>query len=207
MFKAVGLSALVLLGSWLPVAAKPLSNTSYKFYNISGDTPGEIYNAMIRRGPDVNGVNAYASTLATSSQSGRLIQGQSCQVTGYHFKIDFVINLPKLKNESALSGQTKIKWAQFKAFLKSHEEMHRTIWLGCSQNVEEKIKALHPKSCKSLDKEAAKLWQRARKSCDVKHQAWDAAAQRLLIRHPFIQLVLSNQIRATVALKTLKKRK
>ncbi len=187
--------------------AVPNQNTKYKYYPINGDSPGEIYNSMIRRGPDVNGVNAYASTSATSSQNGKLVlQGKSCRVDDYSFKIDFTINLPKLKNEAALVGQTSAKWGQFKGFLKSHEETHRSIWLGCAKTLEVQVKSLRAKDCKSLDKQAAKLWKTMRTQCDRKHAAFDAAEQRRLLKHPFVKLVLGQRIKTTAALRVAKKK-
>jgi predicted secreted Zn-dependent protease len=184
------------------VEAKPTERTKYKYYAISGDTPVEIYSAMIRRGPDVNGVNAYASTSASSSQTGRLIvKGGSCRVDGYSFTIDFTINLPKLKNENALSGQTASKWGQFKSFLKTHEETHRSIWLGCARDLEAKVKSLRTNDCKKLDKQAASLWKSMRKSCDRKHAAFDAAEQKRLLKHPFVRLVLNKRVTSTKGLK------
>jgi predicted secreted Zn-dependent protease len=202
MRKLVCLSLAAIAAMSISVDAKPVQKTNYKYYSINGDTPYEIYNSMIRRGPDVNGVNAYASTSAVSSQDGKLIQkGNSCRVDTYTFNINFTINLPKLKNEKALSGQTSAKWGQFKSFLKSHEEQHRAIWLGCAQKLEGQVKALRGKTCKDLDSQAAKLWKSMRKSCDKQHAAFDAAEQRRLVKHPFVKLVLKQRSSSTKALK------
>jgi predicted secreted Zn-dependent protease len=185
--------------------ASPIEKTKYKFYPITGNTPGEIYSAMIRRGPDVNGVNAYASTSATSAQSGRMVlRGQSCRVDGYKFSINFIINLPKLKNEAALTGATAAKWGQFKSFLKSHEETHRSIWMGCAKNLEAQVKALHSNDCKALDRQAAALWKKMRTSCDSKHAAFDAAEQKRLLKHPFVRLVLNQRLTASKGLHAAK---
>jgi predicted secreted Zn-dependent protease len=196
------LASFVLLVT--PANSKPFENTRYKYYAISGDTPVEIYSAMIRRGPDVNGVNAYASTSATSSQSGKLVlQGKSCRVDGYNFKIDFVINLPKLKNENALKGATAAKWNQFKSFLKTHEETHRSIWMGCARELESKVQALRSTNCKTLDAQAGKLWKNMRSACDRKHAAFDAAEQRRLLKHPFVRTVLTNRSASAKGLKSV----
>jgi predicted secreted Zn-dependent protease len=192
MLRFVFAAALVVL-SGLAVEAKPIQKTKYKFYNISGDTAAEIYGAMIKRGPDVNGLNAYASTLANSSQSGRLIQGKDCRIDSYQFKIDFTINLPKLKNENALKGATKARWNQFEGFLKQHEEQHKIIWLGCAKELESQVKAIRTTDCQKADKEASRLWDRMRKSCQKKHDAFDKAEQSRLLKHPFVALVFGNR--------------
>jgi predicted secreted Zn-dependent protease len=199
----VGLAVAAVLIS--PLAARPLEKTSYKYYSIKGDSPGEIYRSMIQRGPDVNGVNAYASTSATSSQNGKLIQqGKSCRIADYKFSIDFTINLPKLKNEKALTGQTSAKWSQFKSFLKTHEETHKSIWMGCAKTLEAQVKSLRAKDCKSLDSQAAALWKKMRTSCDRQHAAFDAAEQRRLVKHPFVRLVLNGRAVSTKGLKVKK---
>ncbi len=196
----VGLAVTAVLSS--PLAARPLEKTNYKYYVIKGDSPGEIYTSMIRRGPDVNGVNAYASTSAISSQNGKLIQqGKSCRIDDYKFNINFTINLPKLKNENALAGQTSAKWGQFKSFLKTHEETHKSIWLACAKTLETQVKALRATDCKSLDKQAAAMWKKMRTSCDRQHAAFDAAEQRRLVKHPFVRLVLNGRVVATKGLK------
>jgi predicted secreted Zn-dependent protease len=205
MRNAAVLSFVILSLCSIGGTAKTSQNTNYKYYSINGNSPAEIYTSMVRRGPDVNGVNAYASTSATSSQSGRLMQGKSCKVEDYKFKIDFTINLPKLRNENALLGQTKSKWNQFKSFLKTHEETHRSIWLSCANDLEVQIRSLRTTDCKSLDKQAANLWKKMRKSCDRKHAAFDAAEQRRLVVHPFVRLVLSQSSSSTRGLKTANK--
>jgi predicted secreted Zn-dependent protease len=185
-----------------PATARPIEKTKYKYYTISGNSASAIYTAMIKRGPDVNGVNAYASTTANSSQDGKLVaQGKSCRVDGYNFSIDFTINLPKLKNEGALTGQTAAKWGQFKSFLKTHEEQHRSIWLGCARSLESQVKSLRAPDCKAFDRQAAKLWKTMRNSCDKQHAAFDAAEQRRLLKHPFVKLVLDKRLSSTKGFK------
>ena len=147
-------SALLVLGSVFcaclhgqSALGKPAQTTKYTYYTISGNTPGAIYTTLVKRGPRVGGVKAYAATTAVSSQSGQLIQGKYCSLEDYRFKIDFTIKLPKLKNEAALKGATRTDWKKFSSFLKTHEETHRSIWLACAAALETKVKAIKTKSC------------------------------------------------------------
>lgn len=174
-------------------AAKPLESTKYRYYAISGNTPDEIYSAMARKGPDVKGASAYASTLANISQSGRLMQSKSCRVDGYQVKIDFVINLPRLSNENALTGAALAKWEQFMSFVKAHEETHRGIWMGCARNLEAMSSALSGPSCATVDKEAGRLFAKVRADCGKKHAAFDAAEQKRLPSQPFLKLVFGSR--------------
>ena len=42
--------------------AKPVQSTRYTFYSVGGDTAEDVYSAMLRKGPRVNGAKAYAAT-------------------------------------------------------------------------------------------------------------------------------------------------
>jgi predicted secreted Zn-dependent protease len=184
-----------LLSAGAPVSeAKPVQTTKYTYYTIGGDTAVEVYNAMIRKGPKVNGAKAYAATSATTTQDGKLLQTSSCQVKDYRLKLDFVIKLPKIKNEKVLPAADRSRWKQFSAFLKTHEETHRSIWLGCAADLERKVKAIKAKSCADADRKATQLWERARAACSKKHNAFDAAEQKKLMRHPFVQLVYKRSV-------------
>ncbi len=164
--------------------------TKYVYYTIKGQSAAEVYTAMIARGPHVNGAKAYASTSATSSQEGKLLPGKQCRVTDYRFKIDFVIRLPKLANDKVLKGETRKRWTAFSEFLRKHEETHRSIWLGCAQELEERVRAIRADDCDEVDKEAAELWDKIRAQCNLKHDAFDNAEQKRLAAHPFVKLVI-----------------
>ena len=179
---------------------KPAQSTKYTYYTIYGDTPAAIYTTLVRRGPRVGGVKAYAATTAVSSQSGQLVEGKFCNLEDYRFKIDFTIKLPRLKNESALKGVTRTDWKKFSSFLKIHEETHRSIWLACASALEAKVKAIQTKSCAELNEKSTRLWEQMRISCARKQDAFDVAEQARLLRHPFVKLVLSQGARASTAL-------
>lgn len=171
--------------------AKPPISTKYSYYSIAGNSAPEIYRAMVQRGPRVEGVKAYATTTAVSSQSGRLLQGQNCSLEGYSVNIDFTIKLPRLKNETALRGPAQSQWRSFSAFLKAHEEQHRAIWMGCRTEMQSKVASLQVKSCSDLNAQTARLWQQVSQACSKKHERLDANDQAKLLRHPFVKTVMA----------------
>jgi predicted secreted Zn-dependent protease len=175
---------------WAGLAsAKPTETTKYTYYTIRGDTAVEIYNSMMKKGPKVNGAKAYAATSATTTQNGKLSQGSSCRIEDYRLKLDFVIKLPKIRNEKVLPPADRKRWQQFSGFLKAHEETHREIWIGCAADLERKVKAIKAKSCTEADRKATQLWDRIRAACNRKHAAFDAAEQKRLMSHPFVKMV------------------
>jgi predicted secreted Zn-dependent protease len=184
---AVAAAAAIL---WGDVAlAKPSHTTKYSYYTIGGDSAVEIYSSMMKKGPKVNGAKAYAATSATTTQDGKLLQGSSCRVEDYRLKLDFVIKLPKIRNEKVLPASDRKRWQQFSTFLKVHEETHRKIWLECAADLERQVKSIKAKSCSEADRKANLLWDRIRAACNRKHVAFDAAEQKKLMKHPFVQMV------------------
>ena len=176
--------------SWTGAAgAKPAQTTRYTYYTVGGDTAVEIYNSMLRKGPKVNGAKAYAATSATTTQDGKLLQGKSCEVQDYRLKLDFVVKLPKIKNEKVLPASDRARWQQFSSFLRTHEETHRKIWMDCAADLERQVKSIKAKSCDEADRKASKLWDKIRAACAKKHEAFDSAEQKRLMAHPFVRLV------------------
>jgi predicted secreted Zn-dependent protease len=171
-------------------SAKPVARTSFTYYTISGNSAVAIYNSMLRKGPRVDGAKAYAATSATTTQDGKLIQQSTCKIVDYRLKLDFVIKLPKIANEKVLPASDRGQWRSFQAFLKTHEETHRSIWLGCAADLERQVKKIRAKSCKDASRQASLQWDKARAACSKKHEAFDAAEQKKLLKHPFMSLVL-----------------
>lgn len=222
MKRAVGVAGIVAF-ALIPsaVCAHPSFETKYVYYTIKGKSAPDLYNSMIAKGPKVNGAKAYASTSASSSQQGKLMLENQCRIVDYKFSINFTIHLPRLNNERNLKPVTRKRWESFSQFLRKHEETHRAIWLGCAQELEDRVKTLRSDNCDEIDKETVKLWDEIQAECNVKHDAFDAAEQKRLAAHPFVQLVIqqaaqtrktsskSNQAAkaATIISSPLKKRK
>lgn len=182
--------------------AKPKFKTRYTYYTVAGKTAQDIYKAMLRRGPRVNGAKAYAATSATTTQDGKLRQSKTCRIDNYQLNLAFVIKLPRIKNEKVLPASDRRQWRQFSAFLKTHEETHRSIWLGCAKDLERRVRSIKAKTCSQADKKAAQLWDSIRASCSKKHNAFDKAEQKKLMRHPFVKLVFKRRGRTTHAANT-----
>jgi predicted secreted Zn-dependent protease len=195
------LTVLFIIATATQIAAKPAFTTKYTYYMVGGDSVESIYNAMLSKGPRVNGAKAYASTLATSSQDGNLTQSKTCRIENYKLRIDFVINLPKIRNEKVLPAADRSRWQQFSKFLRKHEETHRAIWLECAANLDSKVRAIKAKSCSDADAQATRLWNATRAACGKRHDAFDRAEQKKLVQHPFVNLVYNRSGRTTHAAK------
>ena len=191
-------------------AAAPAFTTRYAYYKISGENAADVYISMLKRGPHVRGEKAYAATLMESSQSGKLQQTNSCRMINYRISAEFTIRLPRLADEKVLSPSVRSRWQQFSSFLRKHEETHRSIWMGCAKEMEARISRLRATNCDALEREAQAIRDQIQKACTRKHTAFDAAEQKRLSRHPFVQMVLApiyKPIKTNAAAFATKKRK
>jgi predicted secreted Zn-dependent protease len=180
-------------------AARPAGDTSYEYYNVSGSDAASLHNNMIRRGPHLSGKNAYALTTMRSTQTGRLIQGKTCKVSNYNVGMSFKMKLPKLRDGTKLSGAERGRWNAFAAFVKRHEETHRAIWLGCGRDMERRVAGLRAANCNAWEAAEKKIVAAVVSSCNAKHQAFDAAEQRSLARHPFVRAAFGGGVKAVAA--------
>jgi predicted secreted Zn-dependent protease len=204
--KAAALFSLaIVFSASQPAASRPHQKTTYTYYSISGDTPVTIYSTMIKRGPRVGGVKAYAKTSAISTPSVQIVQGEVCKLKDYKLNFAFDINLPKLSNEKALTGSTKAQWQNFSRFLKIHEETHRKIWLEYGAALEAKVWSIKASSCAELAAKIVDLRVQMAKACSKKQDAFDVAEQKRLLRHPFVKLILSRGTKTSNALAIVKK--
>jgi predicted secreted Zn-dependent protease len=188
---AVGVAVLILAGEPPQAQAAPAFTTKYVYYKVSGDSAAGVYVSMLKRGPHVRGEKAYAATSAESSQRGKLELKNSCRIIDYQYRVDFVIRLPKLTDEAALSPAARGRWQQFSGFLRKHEETHRSIWMGCANEIQTRVSAVRGKSCAEVDRKAQAIRDQVQKACNSKHVAFDAAEQKKLARHPFVKMVLA----------------
>lgn len=188
---AIGAAVLLLALGSQPTLAAPSFTTKYVYYKVSGDSAAGVYVSMLKRGPHVGGAKAYAATSAESSQRGKLELRNSCRIIDYQYSVDFTIRLPKLTDETTLSPTARARWQQFSSFLRQHEETHRAIWMGCAQEIEDKVKTLRGRSCDEVDRKAQAIREAVQKACNRKHAAFDATEQTRLAKHPFVKMVLA----------------
>lgn len=206
---AIGAAILLSALGFNTARAAPAFTTKYVYYKVSGDTAAGVYVSMLKRGPHVKGEKAYAATSAESSQRGKLDLTKSCRIVDYQYRIDFTIRLPKLTDEASLSTSARDRWQQFSTFLRKHEETHRSIWMGCANEIEAKVRAVRGRTCEEVDKKAQAIRDQVQNACNIKHAAFDAAEQKTLAKHPFVKMVLApiNQPIKTVKLAAKKRKK
>jgi predicted secreted Zn-dependent protease len=171
--------------------AEAKNTTQYSYYAVTGATAPEILKSLHRRGPNVAGVNAYATTYAEYQQKGKLqLNSKSCKINSLDFDLKFTIKLPRHRGSNALTGRTATAWSGFEAFVKKHEETHRSIWLDCAKKHATAAAQIRGTSCSQVEAQAERLWKLTRAACNKRHATFDLAERPRLARQPFIRMAL-----------------
>ena len=182
---------LLLAAACIPTRAETVQTTQFSSYNVSGRTPAEIYRAIVKRGPTVDGSRAIAATTAQAVQSHTMQQGtSSCRVVDFRLSFRFNVELPRLVNSSGLSPKDRYLWQQFTLFLKAHELKHTQLWLRCGTELEKRVMALRATSCEEVQRRADATWQRMKPGCDKQQSNFDTEQRRELMSQPFMQRVM-----------------
>jgi predicted secreted Zn-dependent protease len=202
MRRCVGLvlSALAVFSS---ADAATIKQTNYRYYPVSGSTPYDINQSILRHGPKYGGLSAYGVTTYDYKPSATCAYspGTEAKVGSFKMELEFQIKLPKLSSEKSLRSDVRSTWGKFASFVKSHEETHRRIWMGCARSAESKIQSLRANSCSALTGRIDQVLLKMAQSCNKKHEAFDAAEQKRLARHPFMQKVRNGARNSVQALK------
>ena len=188
---AVMVSLLVAAASAAASHAETSSSTKVTYYAVSGHTPGEIYAAILRRGPTVQGTKALAATTANAVERHSMLQTPSaCQIVDHRVTFSFVVNLPSIPNEYVLPPEDRQLWQHFTIFLKTHELHHIQLWQDCAADLERQVRALRLASCDDLTRRVDEMWKGMRASCDKKQEDFDKEQRTELLQQPFLRRVM-----------------
>jgi predicted secreted Zn-dependent protease len=166
--------------------ARPHSHTTVKYYTVTGPDDRSLDAQMARFGPMHHGGHAYATLSADPTFKGRLVPGRYCRLQQFRVDVGFVMTLPRLSSRAHLSAATRSRWNRFAAFVRHHEERHRTIWLGCLARGEVRAVKLRIGDCDRLDQAVAEVFREEWARCEKLQDAFDAAQHVLLKRQPLI---------------------
>ena len=178
------------------VQAQPSTVTNVKYYTVNANTADSLDQQMIQRGPVHGPGRAYANIVARPDYSGRLVQGQTCRLADFKVTAEFTMTLPKLGGGVRLSRDLAARWESFQAFVRRHEEGHRTIWIETMQKAERRISALRAPTCPQLQAQIDRVFQEEWRAGERRQDAFDRAEQQKLVRHPL--LVAANSARRKV---------
>lgn len=181
------------------------SNSSTKYYNVTGTTTVDIFDSIDRNGPR-NDKNEKGSGLTAASWAYRWQPQNSpdgCIIASMTISLDIVVTLPKHTNEASLSEPLQQKWDQFEASVAKHEQTHVDINLDGAKTIREKMAGIKSASnCDSLSKQVDALWNTEQQTIEAKQNSFHAGedARIAALRAPLQSQIDVNRARiATLA--------
>ena len=190
-FAPLGLCIALLAVS--AARATVTETTTYKPFLVHGRNATSIYKSLISRSRKKGGIHTYASTEISLRPKLRLRSTPLCQLTDVGAEAKFVIHLPVLADEKALPEPLRMDWQDFVAHLKTHEEHHRAIWLGCARDTETTLNSQPSAPCKSFASSIKSRLQDVNRRCRKANDAFDAAEQGRVLGFAFIRRVVAGQ--------------
>lgn len=149
--------------------------TEYRSNPIKGTTPEQLRRYMAAHpiidedGPARANIT-HDHTLSVKSKKS----GGACVVANLDFSWRFVITLPEAVDKTRMSPATRAKWEEFTAYLKWHEEHHRTIFLRCgNQFMAEAAKITRPRNCFGMKRKVRQFVEERYDACMVTQRAFD----------------------------------
>ncbi len=184
--KTVASSAALIAMMSVPVHAELEITNDVSYFDVKGTTPIEIYRSILDRSLKIDGKRTVASITTKLTQSGDVQEsGNSCKVEDYKIRLNFVINRPQVANEKNLTPADKESWEQMYAFIKSHEELHRQIWLSCAEKLNSEVGTLAEASCDETVARTNSLWAQMIENCDQQQRSFDDVQTKSLLNQKF----------------------
>ncbi|MCB1487731.1 MAG: DUF922 domain-containing protein [Bauldia sp.] len=167
---STGLAVSIASAAWAGVK----TSTQYRSYYVSGSTARSLVSYMRShpfrgdRGDAVANVRPdYRLSVATKASGG------TCRVSAVTLNINFVMTLPRARNESAMASSTRGAWRSFVSFAKQHESTHRNIYVQCGNSFVAKAQRMTSSNCGALQASVRRALESEKRSCEAKQRAFD----------------------------------
>lgn len=177
------LLALAVLAA--PACAKDIS--SFIFYPVGGKTAPLVYEDIRKNAPRVAQNATFAFTMiATKTDKAEAKSKSECHYKRFKTSAIFNFVIPRHTNSDDLKPKTRVKWASFVAFLRTHETGHRTIWQRCLADYDSQSLALKTETCADLDAAREKTLNTLKRKCLAEDEAYDVQFRKAVLKEPFV---------------------
>jgi predicted secreted Zn-dependent protease len=180
------------LGSTAAVAK---DTSSFIFYPVSGKTAPLVYEDIKAHAPRVAQNATFAFTMiATKTDKKEAKSAQSCRYKSFKTSAIFNFVIPRHTNSDTLPPKTRVKWATFVNYLRTHEAGHRTIWINCLAEYDQQSLALKAETCADLDNTREKILNTLKRKCLAEDEAYDVQFRKAILKDPFVAEALRKPI-------------
>ncbi|WP_196501960.1 DUF922 domain-containing protein [Aestuariivirga litoralis] len=187
------LAAAFLLCSFGSASAGVTQKTTYNYFAISGSNAASIYRSITSNSELKGSHRTLATTNVIMEPKALLDKRKGCKVASVGIAMTFEVHLPRLSNEAALPAPLRRDWRAFVQHLKTHEEHHRTIWMGCAAKFNSSVQNLVGGGCGGLDDKMNGRWSDVERRCAPLNQSFDAREQNSMRYLPFIRRAMGGR--------------
>jgi predicted secreted Zn-dependent protease len=180
------LIALVFLAS--AANAAETRKPKFIYYPVHGATAKDIRADIVENGPKIGGGSAFSFTIPAIKITKKTVASKGqCRYRNYRIASVYSFVLPKLQPVKGLPKQTRANWNSFAAYLRTHENLHREIWLKCLSEFESEAKALDASDCASLEKDTARAFESKKRACLEEDKRLDFYYSKEALKTPFLR--------------------
>lgn len=193
------LSAVLVAGFTAAFAARteaaPKVSVKTVYYAVRGNTPQTLLTYMLRNGPHGEGGRALGTTSATISQNMNLEQLRNgCRIRNYRLDVAITMSLPRLEAGQRLDASVRSRWNGLAAYVRAHENHHKTVFLNCAQRIDARIRAVgRTQTCSEVRSRVRAIFNEENSKCDRIQQAYDQKETSRVRNLPFIRQASGTQ--------------
>jgi predicted secreted Zn-dependent protease len=176
--------ALVACLAW-PAAAQSRSlkiSENTRYYKISGKNAAEFALSMSRKGPYSRQHRRRAWATASRDMTYQLFHKKSknsCRIKSAKVKLKITYQMPKLSSTKRVSKRQRRKWRTMYNLLNKHERTHGLYYRQFAKKVYASLlKLKSTKTCRSLERSAARLVAKLGEADKKRNQAFDLRDRR-----------------------------
>ncbi len=172
-----------------PAAAAPKVSVKTVYYTVHGNTPQAMLSYMQRNGPHGEAGRALGTTSVSTGYKMTLVPvSGGCVIRDYKLEVAITINLPRLAPGQKLSASVRARWNGLAAFVRVHENHHKSVNLKCARRTDQRVRSISRKlSCSAARARVRTIFAEENAKCGRIHDAFDQREAKRIANLPFIR--------------------
>lgn len=147
---------------------------SVVFYDVDGQTPYEVYQSMVQRGPKTRRGWALATFQGSWRSTEQYVQTGPACVVNQRFAVSNVITLPRWRWMGQAPADIQRSWNSFMLQIRDHENLHRSIFLAGVDSIYLAVGALAAPNCAALRPMVRETMERMKTYINREQATFDA---------------------------------
>ncbi|HVG43259.1 MAG TPA: DUF922 domain-containing protein [Longimicrobium sp.] len=154
--------------------APAAANATYAYYEVTGNTVGELFTSMRRQSPS----EGFGVTRWDISWTMRWEPvGGVCRIVQARVNLRTEVRLPRWEPGPDTSPELVAQWRTFSENLRSHENGHLEIAVAAAREVERELRRVQTPSCMNVQGAGNQAAQRVVSEYRARQRAYDARSR------------------------------